>query len=60
MLSLVNDKGWNESKLRRHFDWPNYKGKRKKCPRILISPKDSAQNWEWFKSEVKKRLKIKG
>jgi N-acetylmuramoyl-L-alanine amidase len=62
-VKVLNDRGWNESNLKRHYDWPNSKGKRKQCPRILISPKhrkDYRQTWEWFKSEVKAQLKLIG
>lgn len=60
---VLKDQGWNESKLRRHYDWPNSEGGRKNCPRIFLSPehrKSDRQTWEWFKSEVKCQLQCKG
>lgn len=60
---VLKDRGWNVSKLKQHYDWPNRSGKRKQCPRILISPKhrkDHRQTWEWFKSEVKAQLQFIG
>jgi N-acetylmuramoyl-L-alanine amidase len=60
---VLKDHGWNESKLRRHYDWPRSNGKRKSCPGILLKPelrKNSWETWEWFISEVKCQLHCEG
>lgn len=60
---VLSDKGWDETRLRKHYDWPNRRGKRKECPRLFMSQqyrKESKQTWEWFLNEVKIQLQLVG
>jgi N-acetylmuramoyl-L-alanine amidase len=60
---VLKDNGWNESRLKRHYDWPNSMGIRKDCPQILLKPAErshSGETWEWFTSEVTCQLQCEG
>ena len=52
---ILNDFGWDTSKLRQHYDWTS-----KNCPRILRNPTayngKKEQTWDWFKERVESYL----